>query len=238
LPKIIINGIVKDWGNCVGQKWVKAMSDRGLSGDYESAGFGGSLAFGKRPALILVDPVLAYVDPACQLFAGESALAALDSMARLRDAFHQAGMPVVMTGVSYLKGGVDGGLFFKKVPALKLFEQGGSMGAFPNVLTPTPDDILVFKNYASAFFATSLASTLHALKVDCVMIGGYSTSGCVRATTLDALQSGFAPFVIADACADRDPRPHEANLFDLQAKYAEVIDEAAALELITSLPLD
>jgi maleamate amidohydrolase len=85
------------------------------------------------------------------------------------------------------------------------------------------------KNYASAFFATSLASTLHALKVDCVLIGGYSTSGCVRATTLDAIQTGFAPFVVRQACADRDLRPHEANLFDLQAKYAEVIDLEDAL---------
>jgi maleamate amidohydrolase len=209
------------------------MSDQGLDLDYKSAGFGGNLPFGTRAALILVDPVLAYVDPTCTLFAGDSALAALASMARLRDAFHQADLPVVLTGVSFQKGGVDGGLFFKKVPALKLFEQGGPMGAFPDVLTPSQSDIIVLKNYASAFFATSLASTLHALKVDCVVIGGYSTSGCVRATTLDALQSGFAPFVVRDACADRDQRPHDANLFDLQAKYAEVIDEATALDLIT-----
>jgi maleamate amidohydrolase len=211
------------------------MSDQGLDGDYKSAGFGGKLAFGTRPALLLVDPVLAYVDPTCPLYAGESALAALASMARLRDVFHQADLPVVLTGVSFQKGGVDGGLFFKKVPALKHFEQGGPMGAFPDILAPSQSDIIVLKNYASAFFATSLASTLHALKVDCVVIGGYSTSGCVRATTLDALQSGFAPFVVRDACADRDQRPHDANLFDMQAKYAEVLNEADALHLIAAL---
>lgn len=211
------------------------MADNTLNADYEGAGFGGNLPFGQHPALVLVDPVLAYVDPDCALYAGESATAALAIMVQLRAAFHNAGLPVVLTGVSYQKGGVDGGLFFKKVPALALFEQGGPMAAFPAALTPAPSDIVVMKNYASAFFATSLASTLHALKVDCVVIGGYSTSGCVRATTLDALQSGFAPFVVRDGCADRDSRPHEANLFDLQAKYAQVIDAAEALRLIKSL---
>jgi maleamate amidohydrolase len=200
-----------------------------LDGDYQNAGFGGRLVFGNKPALILVDPVLAYLDAGCPLYAGQSAHDALAAMAQLRLAAHSAGIPVVLTGVCFQKGGVDGGLFFKKVPALKLFEVGSPMAAFPSVLTPTPSDIVVLKNYASAFFATSLASTLHALKVDCVLIGGYSTSGCVRATTLDALQSGFAPFVVRDACADRDLRPHEANLFDLQAKYAEVIGLDAAL---------
>jgi maleamate amidohydrolase len=203
-----------------------------LDDDYETAGFGGKLAFGRKPALILVDPVMAYLDPQCSLYAGPSAHAALAAMETLRNAALAAGLPVVLTGVCFQEGGIDGGLFFKKVPALKLFEKGNPAGAFPPGLTPTSRDVVVLKNYASAFFATSLASTLHALKVDTVLIGGFSTSGCVRATTLDALQSGFAPFVVSDACADRDPRPHEANLFDMQAKYAEVIDLSVALELI------
>jgi maleamate amidohydrolase len=211
------------------------MSTQDLDTDYDKAGFGGKLPFGKRPAIILVDPVLAYVDPTCPLYAGQSALEALEAMATLRALAHTRDITVVLTGVSFQKGGVDGGLFFKKVPALRFFEQGNPMAAFPKVLTPTPKDIVVLKNYASAFFATSLASTLHALQVDCVLIGGFSTSGCVRATTLDALQSGFAPFVVREACADRDPRPHEANLFDMQAKYAEVIDLATATSLIKSL---
>jgi maleamate amidohydrolase len=210
------------------------MKDVSLDTDYQHAGFGGNLAFGKNPALLLIDPVVAYLDPACQLFAGQTAIDALDKMVQLRALAHSLDIPVVLTGVSFQKGGVDGGLFFKKVPALKLFEAGSPMGAFPANLTPTPQDIVLLKNYASAFFGTTLASTLHALKVDTVLIGGYSTSGCVRATTLDALQSGFAPFVVSDACADRDPRPHEANLFDLQAKYAEVIDSHAAMSLLRS----
>jgi maleamate amidohydrolase len=110
-----------------------------------------------------------------------------------------------------------------------LFEQGSPMGAFPDSLMPQAGELIVTKQYASAFFGTSLASTLTAMEVDTVMITGLSTSGCVRATTLDALQHGFAPFVIREACGDRHAAPHEANLFDLQAKYAEVISEADAI---------
>jgi nicotinamidase-related amidase len=134
--------------------------------------------------------------------------------------------------VVYGAGGRDGGLFYQKVPALRAFDAGSPLGVIPAEIAPQPEDVIVTKQYASAFFGTSLASTLAAMKVDTVMIGGFSTSGCVRATTLDALQHGFAPFVVRQACADRDPRPHESNLFDLQAKYAEVIDEAKALALI------
>jgi maleamate amidohydrolase len=205
------------------------MTEPLLETDYRRAGFSGQLAWGEKPALVLVDPVLAYLDPECPLYAGQSAQDALEAMVALRAMAHARNIPVVLTGVSFQKGGVDGGLFFKKVPALKHFEVGSPVAAFPEALAPASTDIVIMKNYASAFFATSLASTLHALKVDCVLIGGYSTSGCVRATTLDAIQTGFAPFVVRQACADRDLRPHEANLFDLQAKYAEVIDLEDAL---------
>ena len=211
------------------------MSEHSLDQDYHKAGFGGSLPFGQKPALLLVDPVRAYLDPECPLYAGPSASLALEAMVRLREVAHARAIPVVITGVSFQKGGVDGGLFYKKVPALSLFEVGNPMGTFPVTFVPDASDIVVMKNYASSFFATSLASTLHTLKVDCVLICGFSTSGCVRATTLDALQSGFAPFVVSDACADRDPRPHAANLFDLQAKYAEVITTDKALALLDAL---
>jgi maleamate amidohydrolase len=203
----------------------------GLQDDYAKAGFDGRLGFGKRPALILVDPVAAYVDAQCPLYAGKGALVALAAMATLKAAAHRAKTPVVLTGVQFQKGGADGGLFFKKVPALRHFEAGSPFGAFAASVAPEAGDVVVMKQYASAFFATSLGSTLTALGVDCCLIGGFSTSGCVRASALDCLQHGFAPFVVREACADRHAQPHEANLFDLQAKYAEVIglDEALAL---------
>ncbi|GIU66856.1 isochorismatase family protein [Candidatus Phycosocius spiralis] len=210
------------------------MTESSLDLDYNQAGFGGRLAWGERPALVLVDPVLAYINPESPLYAGQSAQDALTAMITLRSLAHRLAIPVVLTGVRFQRGGIDGGLFFKKVPALKLFETDSPMAAFPEALSPAPSDIIIMKNYASAFFATSLASTLNALKVDSVFIGGFSTSGCVRATALDAMQCGFAPFVVRQACADRDPRPHEANLFDLQAKYAEVIELDVALAQLQS----
>jgi maleamate amidohydrolase len=201
-----------------------------LDGDYASAGFGGSLQFGAKPALLIVDVVMAYLDPEAALYAGvESALA---SNERLVAAARKAGVPVIFTNVVYQPGGINGGMFFKKVPALKAFEVGSKLGDFPATLQPLASELVVSKQYPSAFFGTSLASTLHAAGIDTLMITGFSTSGCVRASALDALCYGFAPFVIREACGDRDPRPHEQNLFDMQAKMAQVIGEDEAIGLM------
>jgi maleamate amidohydrolase len=192
--------------------------------------FGGRLAPGTRPALLIVDMVIAYLDAASPLFLpGEAAVAAT---ARLAAVARAAGVPVIFTRVVYSRGGRDGGLFYRKVPALRLFQEGSPLGRFPPALQPLADDIVITKQYASAFFGTPLASMLHTEGIDMLLITGFSTSGCVRATALDALQNGFVPFVVRDGCADRMPGPHEANLFDLQAKYAEVIDEAEAARLL------
>lgn len=192
--------------------------------------FDGHLPFGQRAALLIVDVVMAYLDPASPLYAGvEDALA---SNVRLVAAARTAGVPVIFTNVEYAPGGADGGVFYRKVPALKLFDRGSPLGAFPPSLLPLPGELVVTKQYASAFFGTRLASTLTAQAIDSVLIGGFSTSGCIRATALDACQHGFLPFVVRQACGDRHAAPHEANLFDLQAKYAEVIDEPEALDLL------
>lgn len=197
-----------------------------LTANYTGA-FDGEIAVGQKPALVIVDVVMAYLDPDSPLYAGvEDALASVE---RLVKAARQAEILVVFTNVIYAKGGADGGLFFRKVPALKSFEAGSPLGAFPPSLQPQDGDLVVTKRYASAFFATHLASSLVAMGIDTVLVTGFSTSGCVRATALDALQHGFAPFVVRDACGDRHPAPHEANLFDLQAKYAQVISEADAI---------
>jgi maleamate amidohydrolase len=201
-----------------------------LNDDYAHAGFGGQLTFGRRPALLIVDVVTAYLDPASPLYAAaESALA---SNVRLAAAARTAGAQVIFTNVVYEPGGRDGGLFFKKVPALKAFIAGSPFGAFHADLTPQGDDMVVSKQYPSAFFGTPLASTLRALGVDTVLITGFSTSGCVRASALDALQNGFAPFVVEEACGDRDPAVQTANLFDIRQKIGEVVSEAQVLDLL------
>lgn len=201
-----------------------------LATDYARAGFGGRLAFGEAPALLIVDVVMAYLDPASTLYAGvEDALA---SSKRLVAAARLAGVPVIFTNVAYAPGGIDGGQFYRKVPALRAFERGSPLGAFPPSLQPQAGELVVTKQYPSAFFGTSLAPTLHAAGIDTLLIAGFSTSGCVRATALDGLCHGFAPFVVRDACGDRDAQPHDQNLFDMGAKMAEVVAEADAVALM------
>lgn len=203
------------------------MSD--LQADYLQAGFGTRLGWGSRPALLVVDMCRAYVDDQAPLYAAAAA-DAYRNADRLAAVARRHGRPVVFTRVEYASGGVDGGHFFRKVPALRCFEVGNPLAEFTDLVRPMSGDVIVTKQYASAFFGTSLAATLNALGVDTVVIAGVSTSGCVRASALDALQHGFVPIVVADACADRDPRPHDSNLFDLQAKYADVVtmDDALA----------
>jgi len=204
-----------------------------LDQNYARAGFGARLAPGARPALLLIDVCQAYLDPASPLYAGvEDALA---SMERLTAATRAAGCPVIFTRVVYQPDGRDGGLFFRKVPALKAFIEGSPLGDYPPTLRPEPGDLVVTKQYASAFFGTSLAASLNADRIDTLLVTGFSTSGCVRASALDAMQHGFVPLVVADGCGDRHSAPHEANLFDLKSKYAEVLSEAEALAYLTGL---
>lgn len=199
-----------------------------LAANYAS--FNGTLAFGPRPALLVVDMVMAYFDQASPFYAGvEDTLASAERVLR---ACRQAQLPIVFTRVVYEPGGADGGLFYKKIPGLRVFDAGSPLGDFPPSLVPQGDELVVSKQYASAFFGTPLAGALRDRHVDTVLVTGLTTSGCVRATALDALQNGFAPFVVREACGDRHKAPHEANLFDLQAKYAEVIGEADAISLV------
>lgn len=206
----------------------------GASASENYAGvFEGRLQPGTRPALLIVDVVAAYLTEGSPLFM-DTAAAARDSNARLAEAARAAGVPVVFTNVAYKPDGSDGGVFYRKAPVLKAFIEGSPLGAFPPELTPLPGDRVFTKQYPSAFFGTGLAEALHAEGIDTLLITGYSTSGCVRASALDAMQYGFIPLVVREACADRHPGPHEANLFDLQAKYAEVISEAEALACLAN----
>ena len=194
-----------------------------LADNYAGGGFGLSLRPGRQPALLVVDFVRAYLVPDSPLYA--AAEPARAATAALLVASRGAGIPIVHTGVRYQPGGRDGGVFFRKVPALACFEDGArpDLAAFAQGLEPLPGETVILKQYASAFFGTTLASTLTALGVDTLLIAGVSTSGCVRASAVDACQHGFVPLVVRDAVGDRHPSPHEASLFDLQAKYAEVV---------------
>jgi len=203
-----------------------------LAEDYERAGFRARLGFGERPAVIVVDVCEAYLDPTSPLYAAVEDV--VEAVGRVVDAARLAAIPVIFTRVVYQPGGADGGIFYRKVPSLKLFEAGSPAGEFPDRVRPRDGDVVVVKQYASAFFGTSLAATLTAKAVDTTIITGLTTSGCVRATALDAMQSGFIPIVVRDAVGDRDERPHEASLFDLDNKYADVVDIDEVLRFLSS----
>lgn len=206
-------------------------ADAELAANYAS--FNGRLAFGPRPALVVVDMMMAYFDPSSPFYAGVEA--ALASTERVLEACRAATLPIVFTRVVYEPGGANGGLFYKKIPALRVFDAGSPLIEFPPSLVPRDGELVISKQYASAFFGTPLAQVLRDGRVDTLLVTGVTTSGCIRATALDAMQHGFAPFVVRDACGDRHQAPHEANLFDLQAKYAEVIGEADAIALVGRL---
>lgn len=203
-----------------------------LQDNYARGGFGQSMPWGRRPALLVIDFVRAYLVPGSPLYAGVEQARA--DCVTLLEAARKAGIPVLHTRVEFQPGGRDGGVFFRKLPALSCFEAGRhpELAAFAEGLEPLAGETVITKQYASAFFGTSLASTLTALGVDTVLVAGLSTSGCVRASAVDACQHGFVPVVVREAVGDRAAGPHEANLFDLQAKYAEVASLATVLEYL------
>ena len=195
-------------------------------------GFGAGLGWGSIPALLVIDMMQAYFTDGSPLCLPDRS--AVDGCARLLAAARAAGLPVLHTRVAYADSLADGGLFVRKIPALALLTEGSTLGKFESEVGPLPSETVVVKQYASAFFGTSLASTLLAAGVDTIIICGVSTSGCVRATATDALQHGFAPLVVPDACGDRTTAVHEANLYDLAAKYADLVDVATAVEHLAS----
>jgi maleamate amidohydrolase len=192
-----------------------------LTPDYQQAGFGGSVGWGRSPALVVIDMCMAYLQPGSPLYAGVEPL--LDRIALLAAAARAAGAPVIFTRVEYA-GPLDGGLFRRKIAALSCFESGNSLADFHPLLQPASTDLVLTKQYPSAFFGTPLAATLTAAGIDSLFVTGVSTSGCVRATAVDALCHGFRPLVVRDCVGDRDRHVHAANLFDLEAKTADLVD--------------
>ncbi|GAA1140128.1 isochorismatase family protein [Ornithinicoccus hortensis] len=187
-------------------------------------GFAGSLSPGRRPAVLAVDLMRAYFEPGSPFCLPDDGC--VRAAAEVLSSAREAGVPVIHTVVRYGPDGVDGGVFLRKVPALRLLIGDTDLGRPMPQVAPLPGEPVVVKQYASAFFGTSLASTLQSMGVDTVVVLGVSTSGCVRASAVDALQHGFVPLVVREAVGDREPAVHEASLYDLQAKYAEVVSLA------------
>ena len=204
-----------------------------LADDYRSAGFNRRLGMGEAPALIVVDMCRAYFDGHSPLNAGVPDVA--EACRALVDAARVADVPVIWTRVEFEPGGADGGVFFRKVGALESFVRGNPLGDWLPELTPADDDVVLTKQYASGFFGTELNDQLRSRGIDTAIICGVSTSGCVRATATDACQYGFVPIVVAEACGDRDPEVHRSNLFDLDAKYADVESLPHVLDTLAAM---
>ena len=197
------------------------MNHASAHADYAAAGFGQGLEPGVRPALLMIDFARAYFDPGSPLFANVGHVR--DTARQLLDAARRHGVPIWHTRVEYQPGGADGGVFFRKIAALRVFEQGNPLGAFEPPLEPAPGEAVITKHYPSAFFGTALDAALKAAGIDTLVIAGLSTSGCVRASAVDAICHGYVPLVVRECVGDRLAEVHEANLFDLAAKTAEIV---------------
>ena len=210
------------------------MTDEQAREVYAKAGLGESVTLGSRPAVLVVDFSCGFTDPECTLGADMSA--AVEATKRLLDAARAKGLPVVFTTIGYEASLKDGGLWLQKVPSLGELQIGGRWVEIDPRLDPREDETIVLKKGASGFFGTNLASILISQNVNSVVLCGATTSGCVRATAIDLLQYGYPTLVPRECVADRAQAPHDANLFDINAKYADVVSLEDALDYVESVP--
>jgi nicotinamidase-related amidase len=188
---------------------------------YEQAGFGRPVRRGARPTVVVVDFTYGFTDP--QYPTGADMTGPVRATARLLDAARAAGAPVVFTTIAYDAAQVDALAWLHKAPGLAALRAGSRLVEVDDRLAPRPDEHVVVKTGASAFFGTDLAGHLTSLRTDTVIVTGATTSGCVRATVVDAVQHGFPVLVPADCVADRARAPHDASLFDIDEKYGDVV---------------
>jgi maleamate amidohydrolase len=193
--------------------------------------FDNKVGYGSSPAVINVDFVRAYTTPGAAFFA-QGVVDAVAASAPLLAAARARCVPVIHTRPIYHPSGINGGLFVKKVPALRRLVAGEPLAAFDPGVAPLAEELVIEKSYPSCFFATPLAATLTALRIDTVILIGCSTSGCVRATAVDGIQHGYHVIVPRECVGDRHDGPHEASLFDINAKYGDVVSVSEVLAYI------
>ena len=201
--------------------------------EYERKGFSARSGYGTRPALLVVDLINGFTDPGTGL--GGDYGAELAVTAKLLEEFRARAFPVFFTTVAYEPHLRDGGQFVVKVPALSILVKGSEWVKVDDRIRPRPSERVVLKKYASAFFDTRLEMELQGLGVDTVVIVGCTTSGCIRASAIDSMQNGFRTVVVRDAVGDRAQTPHEVNLFDIDAKYGDVVSSRDVLEFLRGL---
>ena len=203
---------------------------------YDDHEFGRDVGFGDRPALLVIDLINAFTDPDSNL--GSDVSDVLDATADLLAAFREHDLPRYFTTVAYEESYGDAGVFIEKVPGLRDLRLGTSNIEVDDRVAPIGDERVILKKYASAFFGTDLATELTTDSVDTLVLAGVTTSGCIRATAVDGMQYGYRVIVPEGAVGDRAEGPHRANLFDIDAKYGDVVDVETVLTAISSRDAD
>jgi maleamate amidohydrolase len=199
-------------------------------------GFHGRAGLGSRPALVVVDVNRGFTDPASPLVCDLDDVVV--AIARLLDAFRSSGLPVAFTTVAYDEMGKRAaGVFIAKVPALLTLQSGSEWVEIDPRVAPAHDEPVFTKLWASAFFGTAFGSWLATESCDSLVVTGASTSGCVRATAVDALQHGYRAIVPREAVGDRNTSAHDANLYDIDTKYGDVVSLDDTLAWIRTVSL-
>ena len=188
---------------------------------YKRQQLGGSVEKGSRMALIVVDFVNGFIDP--EIFGGGNCLEAAKASVSVLSAFRDQGLPVIFTRIVYAEDGSDVGVWCEKAPRLRELTESNPASHVIDILQPRYGEFVLCKTQPSAFFDTNLSSVLRSKSVDAVAVVGATTSGCVRATVVDAISGNLRPTVISDCVGDRAQAPHDANLFDMEQKYANLI---------------
>lgn len=202
-----------------------------LLGFYDRRGYDARIGAGRRPAVLVVDFSRAFTEGA-DTFPGGDFASQVASARTLLDAARDRALPVFFTTLAYVDPATEAGFWFVKVPWLAHCRAGTASADIDPRLGARPDECVIAKPYPSAFFRTDLEARLRASGVDTLFIAGCTTSVCVRATALDAMQRGLRPMVVADAVGDFDARLHRLHLKDLDARYADVVSEADALAIL------
>lgn len=208
--------------------------DAGTRTVYRDAGFTGAFGLGQRPGIVVVDLSRGFTDPACPL--GSDMTAEVERTRAVLDAARRSGAFVLFTTIAYDEGALNATTWVRKVPSLRVLAAGSPWVEIDPRLGRLESEPVIAKTGASAFFGTAVHAMLAARGVDTVFVLGATTSGCVRASAVDAVQHGFPTFVVPDCCADRAPGPHEASLFDLTAKYADACPSEEVVRYLEGLP--
>lgn len=189
---------------------------------FKERGFGLKIGYGERPALVVIDLIQGFTNPDLPL--GADLSTQLAETRRLLGSARVAGIPVYYTTVSYEEQDLrDAGIWAKKMAGIMTLREGMPEVEVDPFVGRLPGEPLIVKKYASSFFGTDLLSRLNSLRIDTLLMVGCTTSGCVRATAVDAVQNGLRPIVVQEAVGDRSQSAHEQSLFDLNAKYADVV---------------